>query len=415
MRDYHLIISLSERLSFNNFPFNFLYGFDNNQYTSPNQYITIWKYLIYNAVCKMMANNEGLPRMLLDVLRKIYSQEPIKVLKRAVSKWTASDFGIEFLGCGLKIEGGSKEGENLTWIKKVNIFEDIIGEYGKDGTSYYILIDELDEDYRDFENETQKRTYINLLTSLFKAVQDIRACFKDTSVNIRPIIFLRSDIYSIIKDPDKNKWGEYIVNLSWTPESLYKMLCHRLFVSTDRSIPKEKVWSVIFPQPYVFMGNCGRKKMKTFQYMTRSTQWRPRDYIHYIAECGKLSIAKDESVVSSVTVKEVDREFSEYLKREIIDEIFAVLPCIDQVFNTISQIRKQTFSPQEFLAAYKNCGKTEEEGKFVLTQLFEYGVIGNQPAMRNQQIFKYQYPNTLFNFEENMIIHRGLYKALQIF
>ena len=36
----------SEKLSFKNFPFNYLYSFDNSQYTAPNQYITIWKYLI---------------------------------------------------------------------------------------------------------------------------------------------------------------------------------------------------------------------------------------------------------------------------------------------------------------------------------------------------------------------------------
>ena len=34
--------------------------------------------------------------------------------------------------------------------------------------------------------------------------------------------------------------------------------------------------------------------------------------------------------------------------------------------------------------------------------------------MKGQQIFKHEYPNALFNFNENMIIHRGLYKALQI-
>lgn len=47
----------SERLSFKNFPFNLLYTLDNSNYTSPNQYITIWKYLIYNGICKMMAKN----------------------------------------------------------------------------------------------------------------------------------------------------------------------------------------------------------------------------------------------------------------------------------------------------------------------------------------------------------------------
>lgn len=36
-------------------------------------------------------------------------------------------------------------------------------------------------------------------------------------------------------------------------------------------------------------------------------------------------------------------------------------------------------------------------------------------CVKEQQIFKYQHLEALFNFNENIIIHRGLYKALQIF
>ena len=63
----------SERLSFKNFPFNLLYSLENNIYTSPYQYITIWKYLIYNAICKMMAKNNSLDSKLLNALNKVYS------------------------------------------------------------------------------------------------------------------------------------------------------------------------------------------------------------------------------------------------------------------------------------------------------------------------------------------------------
>lgn len=87
----------SERLSFKNFPFNLLYSLENNIYTSPNQYITIWKYLIYNGICKMMAKNNDLDPKLLHALNKVYSSQPIKALNKLVPKWTASGFGAEIL------------------------------------------------------------------------------------------------------------------------------------------------------------------------------------------------------------------------------------------------------------------------------------------------------------------------------
>lgn len=405
----------SERLSFKNFPFNYLYGLSNANYTAPNQYITIWKYLIFNSVCKMMARNNAIDNNLSLVLGKLYPSEPIKALDRLVPKWTANTFGAEIIGSGITI-GGDIRAFEASWIQKADAFEDIIEKYGADGSFYYILIDELDEDYRDFESGDQRKVYLSLLTSLFKAVQDIISYFRGTSINIRPIVFLRSDIYALIRDSDKNKWREFVIDLSWTPPKLKEMLCYRLSVSSGESISKNDIWKRVFPQSYIYMGNRGHNRMETFEYITRSTHWRPRDYIHYISECAKLALKNGDDVILATTIKQVDRDFSEYLRNEVIDEIFAVMPNIEQVFAIISQIRKQTFSPKEFLEAYSSAtGKTQEEGKVVLRQLFEHSVIGNQASMKGQQIFKHQYPNTLFNFNENMVIHRGLYKALQIF
>lgn len=405
----------SERLSFKNFPFNLLYSLENNIYTSPNQYITIWKYLIYNAICKMMAKNNSLDSKLLDALNKVYSSQPIKALNKLVPRWTASGFGAEILGCGANIDGINKNIDNITWTEKADIFEDVIEQYADD-SYYYILIDELDEDYRDFEDESQRKTYIYLLTSLFKAVQNIKAYFKDSTIKIRPIVFLRSDIYAFLKDSDKNKWSEYILNLTWTPEKLYEMLCYRLAVSSQGKYSKENIWKQVFPHKFVYMGNQGHNRMLTFDYITRSTHWRPRDYIHYISQCSKIALQKGNTNITSPIVKEADKEFSEYLKGEIIDEIFAVLPDINQILATLSQIRKQTFSPTTFIETYSSTySVNENDAKMILRQLFEHGIIGNQPSMKGQQIFKHEYPNALFNFNENMTIHRGLYKALQIF
>ena len=405
----------SERLSFKNFPFNFLYSLENNRYTSPNQYITIWKYLIYNGICKMMAKNNAINPQLLTVLNKAYSTQPIKALDKLVSRWTTSGFGVEIAGCGINLDRVNKDDADITWMEKTDNFEDVIEQY-IDDSYYYILIDELDEDYRDFDDEKQRKTYIYLLTSLFKAVQNIRAYFKDGPAKIRPVVFLRSDIYAFLKDSDKNKWSEYILNLTWTPEKLYEMLCYRLAVSSQGECSEKNVWKRVFPHVFVSMGNQGRNRMRTFDYITRSTHWRPRDYIHYISQCARIALQKGDTSIFSPTVKEADKEFSEYLRGEIIDEIFGVLPEIDQILSTLSRIRKQTFSPKTFIKMYTTTySVSENDTKMILRQLFEHGVIGNQPSMKGQQIFKHEYPNALFNFNENVTIHRGLYKALQIF
>ncbi len=129
----------SERLSFKNFPFNMLYGLDNKQYTQPNQYITIWKYLIYSSICKMMIKNEAIDKQLRQKLEKIYTKEPIKALNKMVERWTADEFGMEVFGVGGSIGGIKKVQQDLAWIEKTSILEDVIEGY-IDQSNYYIVV-----------------------------------------------------------------------------------------------------------------------------------------------------------------------------------------------------------------------------------------------------------------------------------
>ena len=404
----------SERLTFKNFPFNILYDKKDETYTKPNQYITIWKYLICNAICKLMAKNENLPSTLRCVLDKIYPSDSMECLNRLIPKWTATGFGVDLLKVGCSIQGDKKPRVSDSWIEKLQILQSVIAQYADDAY-YYILLDELDEDYREFETEEERRLYLSLITSLFKAVQSIKSDFRELNVNIRPVVFLRSDIYDLIRDSDKNKWGDYKIDLTWRPEKILKMLNHRISMSSKGVFAPSDAWDAIFSRKPVSMGNGGHNQMNSFDYITRSTHWRPRDYIQYVANCARQALQEGCRKISPTIIKQVDREFSEYLKGEIIDEVFAIMPNIEDIFRIISHIRKQTFSPWIFINAYKEYGRSETEARDILLKLFEYGVIGNRPSMKGQQIFKHQHPNSLFNFRETIIIHRGLYKALQIF
>ena len=120
-----------------------------------------------------------------------------------------------------------------------------------------------------------------------------------------------------------------------------------------------------------------------------------------------------------MTVKAADENFSEYLKGETIDELFAVLPEFDEILGLLSTIRKQKFNFDVFKTHYDDLvsqGKIpKRDVKWVLLRLFDAGVIGNDPTMKGQTIFSFSKKMPRFNFNETMIIHRGLFKALQIF
>ena len=167
------------------------------------------------------------------------------------------------------------------------------------------------------------------------------------------------------------------------------------------------------------MGTRKTKELSIYPYIERSTEMRPRDFIQYIKECVQIAKIRGIHPITPQIVKEADDEFSEYLKRETIDEIYAVLPEVQEIFGILSTIRKQRFNFEDFKKEYDKCVSQGDipsgDVKKVLLKLFDAGVIGNVPAIRTKAIFKFSEHSPRFNFNETMIIHRGLFKALQIY
>ena len=409
----------SEKLSFKNFPFNELYGLDNQKYTPPNQYITLWKYLIYSTVAKLMVKNENIDIDIRRKLSEIYSPDPIRSLARTINQWTSAEFGANVLGSGGSFKFSRDiSGNASTWIERVNFLEDIISNHC-DAAKYFIIFDELDEDYRQIKSNDHIQ-YNYLLTSLFKAVQDVNYYFNETKINVFPIVFLRDDIYALIKDADKNKWRDFKVEIEWTTEKIKYMLAHRISqdAACDDILSFYNSWNLIFEKDKIKMGS-GKTKLGPFDYITRSTHLRPRDYIRYIQVCAEETVSRDNNKINSETVKFVDRAFSNYLKDEIIDEVYPLLPDIEEILNIITNLRKWAFSIDEFRLLYKQylAEKTITEGNidYVLEILFRFSVLGNIDKKRSDMLyFKYIHTNMNLNKNENLALHRGLFKALSI-
>lgn len=407
------------KLSFKNFPFNELYDLKNKRYTRPNEYITLWKYVIYSNICKLMVGNEAVDGTIRTELGKLYPQR--RSLARNISNWTSVQFGANILGNGGTIKVGRQITEDTTsWIDRTNILEDIIFQYATN-SKYYIIFDELDEDYRDFADESEKRSYVSLLTSLFKAVQDVKSNFSEEDINIMPIVFLRDDIYMIIKDSDKNKWSDLRIELEWTKEKIKKLLAYRISKDIDckTTMSFERAWYCIFENQKVTYGDNHSKKIDAFSYIERSTYLRPRDFIQYIQACCANAKEKGKNKITPDIIKFEDRAFSNYLKSEIEDEIFPLLPEIKTIFQILSNLRKWNLKTSEFIGEYKKYLKAgtikEQNVDYVLDTLYNFSVIGNQHKnIKNVQYFKYMQTNMTYNKEENIVIHRGLFKALRI-
>lgn len=409
-----------EKLTFKNFPFNSLYDLSDNSYTQPNQYITLWKYLIYSSICRMFVRNDSIDNEVRVELEKAYgSNEPISNLRRMIKRWVATEWSISLFDVGGSVKF-TENNEQQSWIDKVDILEDVIDRY-IDTSNYYIVFDELDEDYSNIIKSGGQTNYLALITSLFKAVQDIKSIFPSDKTGIKPIVFLRDDIYDLLTDSDKTKWHDFRLDIDWNIDSIKKLLAFRISRAKNPNAKPSSfndAWKSIFSEKSIKYGNNQQKETDIFSYILKSTHLRPRDFVRYIQACAHEAIIENKNIVTPDIVKKVDKAFSNYLKDELVDEIHGVLPDIKEILMVISEIRKQNFSIDEFkeqyLKAVESGAVTTTNPDLALKILFHFSVIGNQPTQKLVDFFRYKNKESRLNFNERIVVHRGLFKALQI-
>ena len=416
--------TFSTKLTFKNFPFNELYSLEDNKYARPNQYITLWKFLIYATICKLMKKNNNIDSHIREQLSQAFPDEKVERLNIEVKRLISPEFKLNL---GLLEAGSSMETLRVktesSWIDKVEVLENFLINHC-DNSNYYIVFDELDEDYMTVKDTGKLDTgYIPLLTGLLKAVQNIKSIFPSSHFCIKPIVFLRSDIYELIKDADKNKWSDYKIDIDWDKDKLKEMMANRILHDCHEQLVKkdfDTLWFKVFDSNnQIHYGDEKNKTTDFFDFMTKSTMLRPRDMISYVRSCCEMAVNQKKDMIDEDIVWQQDRAFSNYLKSEISDEIYPVLPDIDTIFNVFSSIRKPIFKMTEFEEEYIKYVErnriTETDIDYVLETLFNYSVIGNQHKTRDRYFFfKFQQTNMTYNRNENIVIHRGLFKALQI-
>ncbi|MEZ5985551.1 MAG: hypothetical protein R3B94_06335 [Hyphomonas sp.] len=408
----------SEQLSFKNFPFNELYKLVDDRFSQHNRYISVWTFVILNYVVSMMARNEGVAPEGRQIALTIHPQQMARRLERLLPKWVTSTIDLKVLGTGFA-GSRTKINPDSPLQERIELLEDIIEQYA-DSSIYYIIFDELDEDYRDILTNFHSSEYLSLIVGLFKAVQNVKANF--TQLKIRPIVVLRDDIYGLLQDNDKNKWSDLKLDIEWPPEKLQRMLAHRISRANGADAPIldfPDAWALIFDKRQVRYGFRQSKRMYAFDFMARSSHLRPRDFIYYLKVCAEREILNGRDIIDPETIRAQDKPFSNYLRDELIDEVGAVLPYINEVFGVLSKINKQSFYADDFITAYNSHVVSGSESRLaaedVLRLLFHFSVIGNGRRGRSAlEFFKYKNSSAELNLEDPILVHRGLYKSLQI-
>lgn len=199
-------------------------------------------------------------------------------------------------------------------IKRLNEVLDLLSDYSFEDRQkkYYILIDQLDEDWA--ETDTRCK-FIRALIEETKSMRRVP--------QVKIITALRRDLLELVFNKTRDsgfqeeKYEAYIYPVIWTESELKKLLDIRVTEVYKRQYTSEKVsFKDVFPE---------REKMNTgsaIDYIITRTLLRPRDAIQFANECfinsadkpriSWRSIFAAEANYSTKRLKSLKEEWSEF-------------------------------------------------------------------------------------------------------
>lgn len=415
-------------LSFKSFPFQKLLKLSDDDFSRPNQYQSIWKYIILSEFAKQIVldeQNKLLPHY--EELYEFVNYRFGKNLRDLHSKITTStdktEFGLQFKGIGPK--GGREKslqlGDEIDNITEINDrLEDLVlDNLAETQRPYLIQFDQLDDNYTLY---IDNKKYFESLISLFKVIYSLNSTILQYSKNSKVVAYLRSDIFNQFSshDPDSAKFDYHTYKLNWTiinkNDWTNPALLQLMNIRIENSVEELKgkgSFNYIFNKKFIKLRENG-KNIDPFKYLIHRTFHRPRDLVQFC-----IKIKEQADILNKLdyqTINAAEKEYSSWLIDELKNEISPIIPATDTLFALLRTLGTETFTSYYFKRKYfetgnKNINKSPEA---LLRYLYELGIISNIQFNKNGAGLYSIIRNEKSKYDPKMkaVIHSGIIKGL---
>lgn len=283
----------------------------------------------------------------------------------------------------------------------------------KEGKRQVMIIDDLDDIL------SPKGVQLGIISALINEVKELNRFFLLSYIPFKILVLCRTDMFERLPDPNKNKIKQdSSFTFTWYREGVDKSEDSDLIelVNTRARLvyPElQDVFKTFFPKIY--------DRKKTYSALLDFTRHTPRDFIQLINHIQDQCPENTDKVLSTYIEKGINEYSTEYFKQEISDEMAGYLPgpVIEGVFNSLSSIRKRDFWYSEIKEKFSYNTKIRDyDLDEVMKVLYECSAIGHTYSYdggnTNRVTFKYRNRSSAFNPEDRIILHKGLWKALNV-
>ncbi len=327
----------------------------------------------------------------------------------------------------INIEGGEVSFETvqtsgtLKQILSENIenliknLESSLEEIKENWPRIFICFDRVDEAWDDVSYESSKR----VIAGLVSACDSITSQYKG---KLRPIVFLREDIFDVLSINDANKLREDCgALLKWNKATLSNLMLRRINYYAEKS-GQEKITDI----EELFEKREMRQRAKPLNYLIKRTMMRPRDLISITSKT--IQAMKDKAndpfsenkssfkTLEAESIYSAEPSYSEWLKQEILDEWKVQKPIIVQLFDAFQNNASTNFTKEDLQRELQNLGVSLSFGEIInhLRFLFDNSIIGFKLGDSNEWKFKCFYPAQGFVDSDEYRVHEGLVRALNL-
>ncbi len=400
--------------NFNNITFNQLSTY---QTLGGNPYISFWKCILMIETVKLINEKQNsvsneIFNALVEALRVnglLETDDIARTVTKLVETNTCFNLKNFFGRDSKKAQETVLQGTEEIYLAIRKCVKNLY--FGK--SKHYLLVDGLD-DILSVDNFEPK-----VLTGLIRACDEINSFFRKGTFFLKIIVFIRTDILSICRDPNITKiLRDSKIELDWRIEDISEAASSRLIQLVKKRFDNAwgeevdfmSVWNQTF-QPIV-------DSKSSLEYVLDNIIYRPRDILQLMLEAQKVynsGFRISENMLQTILYNYSNDYFVSAMQDELTgffpDAVVTILPTV------LSRIGQQYFDVETFK---EECDKHKEfigvDCTELLKKMFNDGYIGQHrpKELKDYTVFKYRNPRETFIEDHECIVHRGLMRSLTI-
>lgn len=325
-----------------------------------------------------------------------FSQRLVRQVDGITSKLSAMD--VREIGARLT---------EVIYKGDVRELNDAVGEYLRTKESVWVLVDNLDKGW-----PVHGTTEIDMLIvrSLLSATRKLQHQFEANDIELKCLVFLRSDIYEHLRTEVPDKGKDTALRLDWEDPELFKEIVRRRMASsTGTNECFADMWPLLC-DPLV-------GTQESFSYFAERTLMRPRDLLQFLNRAIDVAINRGHERVETEDILQAEKSYSEDILLATMSEILDTHPEYNDILYTF-QGAPASMSLDEVSDRLQAAGVSDDSA---VELLIWFGFLGvSSPTFPDvkysyavqDNIRRLMYP--LENLDGMLVVHPAFRAALDI-